>query len=343
MKKTLIAAAVAAAVAAPAANAGVVVYGQIHNSIDYVNSVANNPAPVIGRPKMWQVQSRASRLGFKGSEDLGNGLKAIWKIEMNYDTANGPAVAAGTSRNTYVGLAGDWGTFLVGRHDTPYKMAFYSTGIDMMGDTIADANTMYGYHEVRASNAIAYVSPNMNGLTAAVAIVPGENSPAGTGLADLWSLGLMYNNNGIKAALGYEVLDGIGFVTNKKYFGGIGYSMNAFDVALGYQNHDLGAVNNLKTWSLAAGYTFGNNKVMASYGKVDLGAISWTGYSVGAEHNFSKRTKIYGAYADSEFGLNGTVGGANFFPGTQISNTALVSAFSGRNAKAVSVGIIHKF
>ena len=179
MKKTLIAAAVAAAVAAPAANAGVVIYGQLHIALDYLDADLSTS----GVSKVWEVNSRTSRIGFKGSEDLGNGLKAIWKLEntvritdtgSTFGSHNGARGHWGSARNAYVGLASDWGTVLVGRHDTPYKMGFYSTGIDMLGDSIIDANSMYGIVEVRADNAIAYVSPNMNGLTVAAAIVPGE-------------------------------------------------------------------------------------------------------------------------------------------------------------------------
>lgn len=341
MKKTLIAAAVAAAVAAPSANAGVVIYGKIHNSIDYVNNIATFTT------KQWQVASRTSRIGFKGSEDLGNGLKAIWKVEASYDTANGGAWG-GSSRNTYVGLSGDWGTFLVGRHDTPYKMAFYSTGIDMMGDTVADANTMYLFHEVRASNAIAYVSPNMNGLTIAAAIIPGENGAiGGNGLADAYSLGVMYKNNGLKAALGYEDLNLLGgFTKNSKVFAGVGYSMNGFDVALGYQSHDIGLVNNLKSWAIAGAYSFGNNKVIGTVGQAKFGTAKMQSYALGVEHKFSKRTKAYALYAVSENGISGTVSGGNGVPGTPITNLGLVNigaspvSFKG---KAFSLGMIHNF
>ena len=261
MKKTLIAAAVAAAVAAPAANAGVVIYGQLHIALDYLDADLSTS----GVSKVWEVNSRTSRIGFKGSEDLGNGLKAIWKLEntvritdtgSTFGSHNGARGHWGSARNAYVGLASDWGTVLVGRHDTPYKMAFYSTGIDMLGVSIIDANSMYGIVEVRADNAIAYVSPNMNGLTIAAAIVPGEgytNPVTGEtfdGLADNYSISAMYSNNGLKLAVGYESLDqglpatafggtvpGLcataaltpGDCTNTMV--GAGYSMNGFDVS----------------------------------------------------------------------------------------------------------------
>ncbi|HIE55985.1 MAG TPA: porin, partial [Chromatiaceae bacterium] len=130
MKKKLLSLAVAAALplAAQAANAEVTIYGKIHASVDFLS-------PDVG-DSITDVTSRASRIGFKGSEDLGNGLKMIWKVETGVNIAEGGGEWA--SRNAYIGLAGGWGTFLYGRHDTPVKM---STGkLDIFGDTIADYN-----------------------------------------------------------------------------------------------------------------------------------------------------------------------------------------------------------
>ena len=191
MKKTLIAAAVAAAVAAPAANAGVVIYGKIHVSIDYLDAETSEVCSGAGTTPGggFNVCDRTSRIGFKGSEDLGNGMKAIWKLETAVNIADGGSAGGsfGSARNSYIGLAGDWGTFLYGRHDTPYKMAYYASGIDMLGDSFMDSNLLYGHQEWRRDNAIAYVSPNWNGLTIAGAVIPAEGSPNpdDDGFADL--------------------------------------------------------------------------------------------------------------------------------------------------------------
>ncbi len=172
------------------------------------------------------IRSHASRLGVKGSEDLGNGLKGIYKIEaqVNFaDQANefGTADALFTGRNTFVGLAGGFGTVLIGRHDTPLKM---STGkLDYFADTSADYNGTRSYQndvynpwgyshsadfsDRRADATIAYVSPNWAGLTLAGAIIPGENSEANS-LADAYSMAAMYENAGIYLAAAYEAADG---------------------------------------------------------------------------------------------------------------------------------------
>ena len=141
MKKSLIALAVAGSFAAPAAfaaTANVDIYG--------VMNIAIEDTDVSGRDL--NVVDNFSRIGFKGSEDLGGGLKAIWQIESqlsnNAQDGVGGAYDAGTTgdslgnRNTFIGLSGGFGTVLAGRHDTPYKIA---TGkYDIFGDTIADYN-----------------------------------------------------------------------------------------------------------------------------------------------------------------------------------------------------------
>lgn len=112
----------------------------------------------------WDLNAngRGNRLGIRGSEDLGMGLKAIYQIELSIpiaDTdrqfANGDPGRIGM-RNSYVGLASDWGTLLVGRHDTPTKM---STGrLDLFADTLADYNHTVGFDDVRADSTILYPS-----------------------------------------------------------------------------------------------------------------------------------------------------------------------------------------
>lgn len=349
MNKKLLAAAVAAAVvAAPAAFAESTVYGKFHTSVDsndYEKSVDN-----------YSVESRASRLGFKGSEDLGNGLKAIYQLELSVSTDGGADQAVGngwgSQRNTFIGLSGDFGTFVVGRHDTPAKMAFYATGNELLGDSAIDLNgsPIGVFREFRANNAIAYVSPNFSGFTVAAAIVPGEqsgnataastttstvittggsikvvNTSAGAandndGLADHWSVGLMYSGNGLKAGLGYEKLTqlnnapGANDVDWKMWQAGASYTMNNFQVGVQYEdaNDYLFSKGTDRTaWALTGKATFGNNAVSLVYTNSETdptGSSNTTeteGWGVAAEHNFSKRTKVYAAYADNEIDAPG--------------------------------------
>ena len=332
MKKSLIAAAISAAVAVPAANAGVVVYGKIHASVDYLNydydyndswMVVTPIAPMEVRPfsgKGWYVANRASRIGFKGTEDLGGGLSLIWKAETTYNLSEGGDGWSG-GRNAYIGLAGDWGTFLYGRHDTPMKI---STGrLDLFSDQLGDYNYSPdpqnallgpGFEDVRAANAIAYISPNWNGLTIAAAIIPGENEYEGAdGLADGYSIAAMYSNNGLYLSAAYEDGEKLELNSHKKWRIGAGYTINAFTFNAVYENQDSNKTVWLEDkkdehdlWQISAAYDFGNNRLKAAYGE-NKGVHTFDDYTenkkrkswaIGLDHNLSKRTKAYVVYAD---------------------------------------------
>ena len=78
MKKSLIALAIASAVSAPAfaATSNVDIYGKLNFSANFLFDQADSDSDI-------QFTSNSSRIGFKGSEDLGGGLSAIWQIESS--------------------------------------------------------------------------------------------------------------------------------------------------------------------------------------------------------------------------------------------------------------------
>ena len=355
MKKKLLTLAVAAALpmAAQAANAEVTIYGKIHASIDYLNADQDDRDLSGTNDSLWDVTSRASRLGFKGSEDLGDGLKLIWKLESGIDVTGGSGGLS--ARNRYIGLAGGWGTFLYGIHDTPAKM---STGkLDIFVDTIADYNLQGsglgtgGIVDVRAKDAVAYVSPSFAGLTLAAAIVPdadfGEVVDEQGDFAGAYSLAAMYSNGGLYLAGAYESLDDLlGGADATHWRIGAGYDFGAFHIGGLYQDADgaLGgfAGNDYKTYTINGSWTFGNNVLKAMWLNTDWdndipvykdgvwgSDDSTTTWAIGLDHNFSKRTKAYVIYAASDMALNGS----NF-------NTVGVAA---REQDSFSLGMVHKF
>jgi predicted porin len=322
MNKKLITLAVAAAVAAPmTALAEVTIYGKAIVSYDAVKidkkiggsndrqyKVVSN-SPIAGAP-------RASRLGFKGSEDLGGGLKAIWKMEFAVDQANNSAV--NSNRNAYVGLASDtWGTGLIGRHDHPYKMA---TGkYDYFADQLGDFNGTVGFEDLRAQNVVAYVSPNWAGFTLAGAIVSnGNDDDAANG----YSVAGMYSNGGLNISLAYDKfdddqLDGTSAALNvaeKKWTVGASYDMGAFGIAGRYESQDNvsrggSKIDDADNYQISGKYGFGNNVAKAFWGSSEvtdagIGNDKNT-WGIGLDHNFSKRTQAYLQWVDVEDNWDG--------------------------------------
>ncbi len=304
MNKKIIAAAIAASFVAAPAIAEPTVYGKIHNSVDFVDGGA------AGTQDEVSVEDRDSKLGFKGSEDLGNGLKAVYQMEFAVDTSDLGGFTGG--RNTFVGLAGDFGTFVVGQHDTPHKM---STGkLNFFGDQAGDYKGVAGLEDVRAQDAIAYISPNFSGLTVAAAIVPGGDVPATANdndeIAAGMSIAAMYSNGGLYAALAFEDLEdhagpaALGLAEEKVRVG-LGYTMDNIGLALVYEDRqDIGAVAgaDAETIYIAGKYTMGNNVIKAMYANIDNsgGAQDQDSWGIGLDHNFSKRTQAYVQYVNGE-------------------------------------------
>lgn len=259
MKKSLIALAVVGAFTAQAAMAdsgNVTIYGQANVSFDMLNN-GNGVVPATQGTGANHVSSNASRIGMKGTEDLGGGTSAVWQIEQGINTDVG---GLGGSRNTFAGLTGEsWGTAILGNHDTPYKLA--TRGLDLFADTIADNRSLMGdiglgttSHDARLGNVLAYISPAMSGFTAAVAYVAGAEGAtlSSQTKGSAWSLAGMYNAGPINASLSYQVVDGgdapgslalsgvpavAGVPTPKATawkIGG-GYTMDAFQVNAAYE------------------------------------------------------------------------------------------------------------
>ncbi len=363
MKKSLIALAVAGAFAAPAfaATSNVDVYGTIRMSVDH------NDVKATDRDA-WSINDRISRIGFKGSEDLGGGLKAVWQIEQQMQitdpktdasdtvasTANagaGTAFGGANLRNTFVGLAGGFGTVLVGRHDTPYKLG---GSADLFADTAADSQRagaagIIGRNgfDTRANGTVAYVSPDWSGFHFAAAVIPGEEA-GGTaatndanGLMDSYSLVGVYANGPLKMTLGYERLgaDALNVADSKhatKF--NIGYKIG--DIGLGYtierSKDGTAAGNNTDTGHLASiSYGMGPITLMGQYGQfnnkeanVALAGIQndMTRWTVGAAYALSKRTNAYAAYNIDD-----------------MKNTDATATGQTADAKTLTIGVNHSF
>jgi predicted porin len=207
-------------------NDGIADFGSLLIPVVHVdangNIISNNDGQdfkgwgVAGGSRYIPGVNRANRIGVKGSEDLGGGLKAVYQVEfgVNLSDTNTDVVNnadAITMRNSFVGLAGGWGTFLVGRHDTPLKI---STGkLDLFSDTMADYNGTIGFQDLRADNAIAYISPSFSGFQVAAAVVAPGGATAGYDLStesdsinEAWSIAAIYSNGPFYASAAYESL-----------------------------------------------------------------------------------------------------------------------------------------
>jgi predicted porin len=207
MKKHLIAAAVAAAVAVPAA-AQVTVYGRIDLGFqDLEQKIASGAT--TGSVKTKGIEAGGlggSNLGVRGSEDLGGGLKAIFQLEYGSLTPQRDG-GLSNSRDSFVGLQGGFGTLRVGRLSLGYKTVndvYTANGgawtvgyggnavTDSSGGSAGDAlglaegngrttdSTITSFTTVRTNNAIDYQTPTMSGFSARVSYAVGTSDTSGT-------------------------------------------------------------------------------------------------------------------------------------------------------------------
>ncbi|SFU43423.1 porin [Pseudoduganella namucuonensis] len=224
MKKNMIAAGLmaAAATASHAQGGNVSVYGLIDTGVEYVTNVGAGGDNLTRMPTL--TGTLPSRLGFRGTEDLGGGLKAVFTLE------NGLAPDAGTQaqggrlfgRQAFVGLSGDWGTVSIGRQ---YTMLFWSIlDSDILGPNIYGSGGLDSYiPNARADNAVAYRG-TFSGLTLGATYSFGRDavnagpSPAGTNCAGEnaadskacreWSLMAKYDTAGWGVAAAYDRING---------------------------------------------------------------------------------------------------------------------------------------
>ena len=377
MQKKLITLALASAFAVPAAFAAtsnVDIYGQIGYSLDYINSHDG-----VGDAKDWVTgRDNISRIGFKGSEDLGGGLNAIWQIESQIDPtgANGTGVNAGgalASRDSFVGLSGGFGTVLAGRHDTPYKMA--TASLDPFTDQLGDYNAIIGApgtglnagsvgafatgFDARAPATVAYVSPSFSGLTLAGAYIQIKLNEAAIGTpnknTDGYSLAAMYGNGPIFASGAYERHNG-GLANasvnsdTSAWKVGVGGTLGDFTAAVVYEDMSDSAGNtgfDRKAWLLNGTYTMGGIVLKGEYGQADSSDITASNdgakfWALGGDYNFSKRTKVFAQYAKvNNDNCTGVCGGGN---GGQYGFYSYTGAnTAGNDLDGFSLGMRHSF
>ncbi len=300
--KKLIAAAVAAAIIAPASvmAAGPTLYGKIHMAVE--NHDNNASGSTNTDYNEWSLNSRASRIGVKGSEDLGNGMKVGYLIEweVNMDGNAQDKAKDLSERNRAITLSGDWGTVLWGKWDTPMKTL--GRKVDIFADRIGDLRNLNtgSTLDQRADNVFAYVTPNMNGFSATIAYsfdalsTDLDNNGRSTGGqnsdSDAWVFNAIYNNGPLMAGIAYVNYSQGSFSTgacNATPGSSTGpnncqdesiwrvagsYKIGDFKVLASYS--DISDANGLKgkdnnIWTLGGTYTMGNNVIKLQYGNRD--------------------------------------------------------------------------
>lgn len=360
MTKKIIAIALASAFVAPAALADVQLYGIVSAGVEHVRATgAENVAEENQYKGRMRIADHTSRIGFKGSEDLGGGLKAHWQIEQGVKIDEGGSSAQGfANRTSFIGLAGDFGDVRLGRHEDAYRVGINRLGLDVMASTTADnhwGNTaMFGRAGGRRDNTAIYMSPKFSGFDVIASYSLDENRvyDKKTGQRTEQSVvgaSVNYNADGLKATLAFNrANDRGGMEGNNVNAWTLGASYKFGDTMLGaaYERLDVDLAMGYSTkqdaWTLAATHQMGAVGLKASYTqrgklKVDGGdsdnqskANQWV---LGVDYALSKRTKVFG-YATRI--TNKENSAANF-------GVNKVAVLPGADPQAIGVGLSHAF
>ncbi len=246
-----------------------------------------------------------------GSEDLGGGLKAIFKLEQGFNTDNGTATNPGTAfdRQSWVGLEGGFGTVQFGNTWSAYDDVFY------VGNSIFDAVAFSPAYRVlsvaayndKPRNALRYTTPSFGGFSAAV-----SHGLKEAGIVDQTDFNVQYAGGPLTLAAAYQIQNnagGVGVDAKFAYFaaaydlgvatlrGGLGQTRNVF--ASKTNDYQIGADFPLSSaLTLSAGYAGSKDK--------DGSDTKRDSFAVGATYALSKRTTAYAAYTNAKEKVGGT-------------------------------------
>lgn len=361
MQKKIIAAAIAAAFSAPAFadNSNITIYGTLHADLE---SVRNNKAAAA--TSLNRVVSNASRLGIKGKEDLGDGLAAVWQLEAQFDLTNSGGTPFASTRNSQVGLQGDFGTVFYGNWDTPYKVAHNkvelfdnthtASALDITGRVgVANGNASFN---TRQKNVVQYWTPDFNGFQAKLAYAPDNTKKATVaagGDKSVWSLSAAYENDALYAAYAHEAhkdaLSTAASLTDAANRLVGAYKIGNGQIGLTYERLSVAtaagstATASRNGWELSGKYKLGASNIGAFYSRAgDLGGVANTGasqYALRYGYNLSKRTEVYGFYTALS---NDAAASYNFSANTTVASAAGAAGL-GAKLSGFGLGLAHSF
>jgi predicted porin len=296
MKKSLITLAVLAASGAASAQSSVTLFGVVDATVRYVDAGTGG--------SVWSLTNsgyQGSRLGFRGTEDLGGGLSASFWLEAGVNNDNGTGVASNVNnaanggasptgtqgltfnRRSTVSLAGSWGELRLGRDFVP---AFWNVGIfDPFGTQGVGANAIFSYAGlalltggtlnvtsagVRASNSISYLMPNMGGFYGHAMLAMGEQNSKSAGLTTCpASPSAAGTSNACKSN---------GNVASLR----LGYASGPADVAYAWGGTTFAPSEQYEQQNLGASWNFGVAKLMGLWNQEKALGRTANSYMLGA-------------------------------------------------------------
>lgn len=357
MKKTLIALAALAASSAALAQSNVTLYGIVDTGVGYIKG----DKTVYG---LTRNGVNVSRVGFRGVEDLGNGLKATFKLEAGLFSDTGvPGGAGNTSgglaftRESTVGLQGSFGAVRLGRELVESYNA--TSRFDPFGTSGVGGSLLWQKQVTRVDNGVEYQSPNFNGFRVGVNLGFGEKTESRN--SRYVGVGVTYDQGPISIGLGVDRANDRKDATaaaaataatgdQTSFHLGASYDFGMAKVSFAYLNDKFKPVAGGKSDKTRA-FLLGVSAPVGAAGEVKFSYNNYrfkepattaqkaNQFSLGYQHNLSKRTAVYTAYSmiRNKDGGKWTLGldGLDLPKGARLKD--------GKKQQGLEVGIRHMF
>jgi predicted porin len=267
MKKSLIALAVAGALATPViAQADATLYGSFRVKVEDVDN------------QSLDLGDDSSRMGIKGDVDLGlEGTKGLfhWEAQV-YGVDDADQGVTTGNRLMYIGATGDWGTALAGKQYHPHYLWVTGVGTSAVFNSAdgatAEWNILGSDLHKRQQSTLAYISPVMSGFQLAAGAVVGANVADSTDDVDAYNIAAKYSANGLYLAA---------------------------SIGKG-QSDSLAVAEDIDTWGLAATYTIDALKLIATYEDRDSAALEADAMNLAAIYNLGNGLSVKGRYAEKD-------------------------------------------
>lgn len=355
MKQQLIAAILAsAALAAQAQTAigtSVTFYGKLDVAYD---TVRFSSTPAKGATTAHYLSNDISFWGLRGSEDLGGGTRAYFKLESGFAPDTG-ASTGGTQlfdREAYVGYGGRWGALQLGSQYSPSLFVQarsdpYGRNENGSGVTMSQAspgNTRGFIGAVTLNNAIQYLTPSYEGFTAKLMRALPERTAAPTGLGEFTGASVEYFKGGpLYAGASVEVQKQAGATPtstydNKTIAAGASYDLGAIKLFGYLTRNTLTNSSNVNSQLVGFNLPLGVATVKATYAQrrmdhVDGGKANI--FAVGYFYYLSRRTEVYTSLARLN---NGSATNLGIWPSAKTYSPPVVAGGSGLPAGGQDIG-----
>lgn len=300
MKKTLIA--LSAFAVTSAAMAQITISGRIDAAIGVKDVTSTSDEGVTtttdNGTELINGTTTGSRLIFRGSEDLGGGMSAIFKLENRFNIDTGTDTS-GFSGDAFLGLQGNFGAVHAGRSYTAFDSAKGLSVSNSVFDTDFTPTGTPSY-TLRAANQIKYISPSFSGFTLEASTAFKETSEAG--IDDTNSASLAYSAGPLKIAAGIQTeTDGDHSLIAVAYDFGVAAVSAGYGALQGADKGDdtagfnVGVTVPMGAIKVSIGYGYGETE---SYTGADVS--EYEGIGLAATYSLSKRSTLYAGYKDEQ-------------------------------------------